>query len=831
MTPWAIAGVVLLVYLYALSKRLDTPNPAVYIHAAEPCSDKELSEATVLTPEDMIEAMKAVGAATGKAYVVVGGSGLAAQHIVRTLLGRGETLVRIVDVVPPPLYGNPSAPHHISRAEFVRGDVTDYNSIKDAISRPFGNTGRTAEVVFHTVAVIRNYERLPYVKHLSYQVNSEGTKNVLKASQELGSVRSFVFTSSAANFAPPAMYMRLGYENGLGPRTGVVIGDDAREDTPWATNHYLGSKREADALVRNADGIRGIRTGVIRPGMTISGPKDIWITFYVTNTWPNVYWGGKYYQNIINVWDLARAHILLSDVLLERPQDVAGQAFAITGQTTAHSFDEVRRMIQFYSHRNLGFIPIPALLMYAISHVLEAYFLSRYLVLKAINSIMGGKITYLPQWAANSKVAFLQPMVWDLSVADIIIDDSRARKVLGRLWGEMLRPWPLMVYFNPLSMSARSSRSSSSVLDAYALSMLLWNDDDSEGDVEDVDHILTDETTPDLASGTRKNIIDDEDGTDNPDETEVDGLIDTFEVELPERSFTRIASWRASVVRPTEFDFVNKRKVLSPLSSNRKRKSSSMDLRGQAAAKIAKLMVDQPICPACNSTFVSKNNLLRHGQRARASEACREAISLDRSGKSTQCARMVARIESAGKPAKSTSSAIDRTTEIGKMIDSYLQSKSEIDDHAIHLLFSANRWELASTIRSLLSAGTTIICDRYAYSGLAFSVAKKTGLSYEWCLNPDIGLPAPDVAFFLEVTPNVARQRGGYGQERYENEEMQTAVRRAFQQIGNDVQERWVVIDADRTQAEVEENLWERVEPLINGMQDELKTLWINHSR
>lgn len=136
-----------------------------------------------------------------------------------------------------------------------------------------------------------------------------------------------------------------------------------------------------------------------------------------------------------------------------------------------------------------------------------------------------------------------------------------------------------------------------------------------------------------------------------------------------------------------------------------------------------------------------------------------------------------------------------------------------------------------STIRSLLSAGTTIICDRYAYSGLAFSVAKKTGLSYEWCLNPDIGLPAPDVAFFLEVTPNVARQRGGYGQERYENEEMQTAVRRAFQQIGNDVQERWVVIDADRTQAEVEENLWERVEPLINGMQDELKTLWINHSR
>lgn len=37
----------------------------------------------------------------------------------------------------------------------------------------------------------------------------------------------------------------------------------------------------------------------------------------------------------------------------------------------------------------------------------------------------------------------------------------------------------------------------------------------------------------------------------------------------------------------------------------------------------------------------------------------------------------------------------DRTTPIGKMIDAYLRSESELDDHAIHLLFSANRWELA----------------------------------------------------------------------------------------------------------------------------------------
>jgi dTMP kinase len=35
----------------------------------------------------------------------------------------------------------------------------------------------------------------------------------------------------------------------------------------------------------------------------------------------------------------------------------------------------------------------------------------------------------------------------------------------------------------------------------------------------------------------------------------------------------------------------------------------------------------------------------------------------------------------------------DRGTPIGQIIDSYLKNKSQVDDRAIHLLFSANRWE------------------------------------------------------------------------------------------------------------------------------------------
>jgi len=128
----------------------------------------------------------------------------------------------------------------------------------------------------------------------------------------------------------------------------------------------------------------------------------------------------------------------------------------------------------------------------------------------------------------------------------------------------------------------------------------------------------------------------------------------------------------------------------------------------------------------------------------------------------------------------------DRTTPIGQMINSYLTNSTDMDDHAIHLLFSANRWEARSSILSKLEAGITLVCDRYVYSGVAFSGAKdglllttKKGLQF--CMSPDKGLPAPDLVLFLDVDPDTAAQRGQYGEERYEKLEMQQRVRQNFQ--------------------------------------------------
>lgn len=199
---------------------------------------------------------------------------------------------------------------------------------------------------------------------------------------------------------------------------------------------------------------------------------------------------------------------------------------------------------------------------------------------------------------------------------------------------------------------------------------------------------------------------------------------------------------------------------------------------------------------------------------------------LDRSGKSTQTALLLARLEAAGIPAKLLKFP-DRTTSIGQMINGYLQSTTDLDDHAIHLLFSANRWEFASTVEQLLNAGVAVICDRYAFSGIAFSAAK--GLSYEWCRSPEINLPAPDLTVFLDITPEKAKERGGYGEERYEKEALQKEVRRVFGRIAKEILQdggKWVTLDAGKERVVVSEDVWGLVEPLTAGIDYPVQRLW-----
>ncbi len=135
----------------------------------------------------------------------------------------------------------------------------------------------------------------------------------------------------------------------------------------------------------------------------------------------------------------------------------------------------------------------------------------------------------------------------------------------------------------------------------------------------------------------------------------------------------------------------------------------------------------------------------------------------------------------------------------------------------IHLLFSANRWEAAGQIRSAISEGVTVVVDRYYYSGVVYSAAKnKADLSLKWARDPEIGLPRPDICLFLDIAPEAAAKRGGFGSEKYETSAMQKRVRELFYELmdtsdGLDIQ----VVDASRSVEEVGKDIIGRVKDVM----------------
>ncbi|GAA5822800.1 hypothetical protein JCM11251_004385 [Rhodosporidiobolus azoricus] len=202
---------------------------------------------------------------------------------------------------------------------------------------------------------------------------------------------------------------------------------------------------------------------------------------------------------------------------------------------------------------------------------------------------------------------------------------------------------------------------------------------------------------------------------------------------------------------------------------------------------------------------------------------------LDRSGKSTQVQRLVEGLNARGVKAVGARFP-DRTLTTGKMIDSYLSQKADLDDRAIHLLFSANRWERANQILEDLNNGITVVCDRYAFSGIAFSVIK--GLSWSWCQAPDVGLPQPDLVLYLSISPAAAASRGGFGEERYEKSEVQVKVQKEFERLGESLEEEgvWSMVDADRAVEEVTDDVEKRVRRMMESgrLAGDVKKLWMN---
>jgi dTMP kinase len=132
-----------------------------------------------------------------------------------------------------------------------------------------------------------------------------------------------------------------------------------------------------------------------------------------------------------------------------------------------------------------------------------------------------------------------------------------------------------------------------------------------------------------------------------------------------------------------------------------------------------------------------------------------------------------------------------------------------------------------SSIKNDIDAGTTVIVDRYYYSGCVYSAAKQNpSLSLEWCRQPDVGLPRPDLCLFLDISAEDAAKRGGYGTEKYEKKEMQDRVRELFETLmQRNEGEDFVRVNAGRSVEEVQKGIRDEVERCLSEEERPLRVV------
>jgi dTMP kinase len=137
------------------------------------------------------------------------------------------------------------------------------------------------------------------------------------------------------------------------------------------------------------------------------------------------------------------------------------------------------------------------------------------------------------------------------------------------------------------------------------------------------------------------------------------------------------------------------------------------------------------------------------------------------------------------------------------------------------------------------------VADRYAFSGIAFSAAKvclceeyrslvltRQGLPFDFCLNPDAGLPLPDATLYLTLPPDIASARAAFGVERYETVAIQGRVKQQFNAVADEVvkrhgEDRWTEISASGTIEEVESLIHTKLKAVLSSEPRELKRLWL----
>lgn len=171
---------------------------------------------------------------------------------------------------------------------------------------------------------------------------------------------------------------------------------------------------------------------------------------------------------------------------------------------------------------------------------------------------------------------------------------------------------------------------------------------------------------------------------------------------------------------------------------------------------------------------------------------CIEGI--DASGKTTQARRLVKKLRQKGIDAVYTTEP--SSGKVGKLIRGYvLDREKRVPITLEALLFAADRVDhLETEVKPALKRGKIVVCDRHVYSSLAYQGA--AGLDLKWIEHINQFALVPDLALFLDVTPEVMMKRLKRKKTVMETTQNLQRVREVYLKMVQD--NRLILLDGDK---------------------------------
>ncbi|WP_456446543.1 dTMP kinase [Oceanithermus sp.] len=177
------------------------------------------------------------------------------------------------------------------------------------------------------------------------------------------------------------------------------------------------------------------------------------------------------------------------------------------------------------------------------------------------------------------------------------------------------------------------------------------------------------------------------------------------------------------------------------------------------------------------------------------------------SGKSTQAARLAARLRARGVAAVLTHEP--GGTDLGREVRRWLLHQGvAMSPEAEFLLYSADRAEHVRTVlEPALAAGSFVICDRFVDSSYAYQGYGR-GLDLAWLRAVSEGIlhgVRPSLTFLLDLPPERGLARLA-GRDRLEGESLafHRRVREGYRSLAQSEPARFVVLDAELPADELE---------------------------